>query len=186
MINCQNIRLEKISKNMPEFGKIKHLYLSAFPDDERAPFSLLAGKARRSNVEWLAIFDGEMFVGFFYNVLYKEDLAYIFYFAIEDDLRGCGYGSAAMSALKRKYAEKRLFLAMEELDAAAENFAQRQRRSEFYEFNGFKNIHTKLLEGSVTYDVMAIGGTVSKAEYHHLMMGWLGWWRILVRTEILE
>lgn len=183
--NISNIRLEKIGKNMPEFGQIKRLYLAAFPDDERAPFPLLAGKARRSNVEWLAIFADKTFVGFFYNVLYGENLVYIFYFAIEENLRGRGYGSAAMSALKRKYAGKRLFLAMEEMDEAAENFAQRQRRCEFYEFNGFENTHTKLLEGRVIYDVMAIGGTVSKEEYHNLMMGWLGWWRLFVHTEIL-
>lgn len=181
-----NITLRKISRNMAEYQQIQRLYMSAFPADERAPFRLLAGKARRPNVDWLGIFDDDICVGFFYNVLYKEDLAYIFYFAIEEKLRGCGYGSAAISALKREYAGKRLFLAMEEMDENAENFSQRQSRKEFYEFNGFRDMHTKLLEGRVVYDVLSIGGQVDRLEYHDLMMGWLGWWRIFTNTKFLD
>lgn len=181
-----NITFKKICRNMPEYQQIKQLYLTAFPEDERAPFLTLAVRSRRANVDWLGIFDGDICVGFFYNVLYKEDLAYIFYFAIEENLRGCGYGSAAMSALKREYAGKRLFLAMEEMDEAAENFAQRVSRKEFYEFNGFRDMHTKLLEGRVIYDVMSIGGLVDKQEYHHLMMNWLGWRRLFVNTKFLD
>lgn len=182
----KNVTLRKISKNMPEYRQIRSLYFAAFPADERAPFPLLAAKAARRNVDWWAIFDGELFVGFFYAVLYKEDLVYLFYFAIEENLRGCGYGSAALSELKREYAGKRLFLAAEEMDENAENFAQRQSRKQFYEFNGFRDMHTKLLEGTVTYDVLSLGGTVTKDEYHHLMMDWLGWWRLFVRTYFLD
>lgn len=181
----KDVTLRKIHKNMLEYKQIRQLYQSAFPADERAPFALLAAKAARPNVDWWAVFDGDTFVGFMYIVLYKEDLGYLFYFAIEENLRGRGYGSASISALKREYADKRLFLAMEEMDEAAENFEQRKSRKQFYEFNGFCDMHTKLLEGTVIYDVLSMGGTVTKEEYHGLMMGWLGWWRIFVKTKFL-
>lgn len=182
-----NIVLKQITKNTEELPQIKQLYLTAFPEDERAPFGRLAARAAKPYVDWLAIFNGDACVGFFYNVLYKEDLVYIFYFAIEENLRGQGYGSAALAALKAYYAGKRLFLAMEEMDTAAENYAQRLCRKQFYEFNGFVDIHTKLLEGTVIYDVMSQDGhPIYKEEYHNLMMPWLGWWRFLVRTKFLD
>lgn len=181
-----NIKLKKISKKSPECGYIKQIYLNSFPEDERAPFGMLARKAAKKNVDWFAILDGDKCIGFFYNVLYKEDLVYLFYFAIDESQRGRGYGSAALSALKREYRGKRLFLAMEEMNEDADNFAQRLARKEFYEFNGFRDMKTKLIEGTVIYDVMSIGGTVDKLEYHNLMMSWLGWFRIMVRTKFLD
>lgn len=181
-----DIKLKKINRKSPEISYIRRLYSVAFPKDEQAPFFILAAKSARKNVDWWAIIDGDNCVGFFYTVLYKEDLVYIFYFAIDENVRGRGYGSAALTALKREYDGKRLFLAMEEMDENADNYEQRLNRKKFYEFNGFCDMGTKLIEGTVIYDVLSIGGNVAKDEYHNLMMSWLGWYRLFVRTEFLD
>lgn len=180
-----SIKLQRISKNLPVYPQIRRLYLTAFPADERAPFWLLAAKAAKPGVDWWAIYNEETWVGFFY-VLNDADLSYLFYFAIADEQRGNGLGSAALQALQRQYAGRRLFLAIEELDTAAANYAERLGRKRFYQQNGFADMHTRMLEGRVIYELMGIGGAVSKADYKHLINGWLGLWRLMLRTEILD
>ncbi|MDO5783729.1 MAG: GNAT family N-acetyltransferase [Eubacteriales bacterium] len=180
-----NVHLEKVA-NKAERKKIRSLYRRAFPADERAPFWLLARKAHRSNVDWWSIYDGDTWVGFFY-VLHDNDLSYVFYFAISEQCRGKGYGSQALSELKKKYAGRRIFLAIEQLDPAAENYVERVKRKQFYEKNGFTDLHEKLREANVVYSLLGIGGTVRKEEYKTLICNWCGSLLArLVRMEIVS
>ena len=67
------------------------------------------------------ILAGGRLAGFFY-VLRDGRLAYIFHFAIHQDFRGRGVGTSALKALLERCAGERLFLAIEQIDPAAENF----------------------------------------------------------------
>ena len=166
--------------------KIKKLYLTAFPAEERVPFFLIMSKTRRGKGEMLAAYDGEEFVGFAYMVCYK-DLAYIFYFAVEESNRGKGYGGKILKAVKEKYSGSRIFLAREQLDESAGNYAQRVRRHNFYLNNGFTDLPCQIKEASVIYDVMGIGGTVSAEEYEALVTPWAGrLLRNIIDMKIIE
>lgn len=166
--------------------KIKKLYLTAFPAEERAPFFLIMSKARNENGEMLAAYDGEKFIGFVYMVCYK-DLAYLFYLAVEGGERGKGYGGKILSAVKEKYSGKRIFLAREQLDKNAENYSQRVSRRNFYLHNGFTDLPCLIKEASVVYDVMSIGGSVSAEEYDALITAWIGkFLRKIVDMRIIE
>jgi len=177
-----SIVLEKTN----DCDKIKELYLRAFPRDERAPFSMIRRRARQGRADMLTARDGEEFVGFVYMVC-LGDLAYIFYFAIDADKRGMGYGSAVLTELKKRYEGKRLFLAREQLDESADNYAQRLRRHEFYLRNGFEDKRFKIKEASVIYDAMGIGGEVSAEEYRELIEHWNGkFMRKLIDMRIIE
>lgn len=180
-----NIKLKQITKTLPEYKKIRSLYLTAFPADERAPFSLLASGARKTNVDWWAIYNDDIWAGFFY-IVNDNDLSYIFYFAIDDYQRGNGLGSAALQLLQQQYNNRRLFLAIEELDKDAANYDERVKRKQFYQHNNFNDLHTRMLEGRVIYELMGIGGSVSKQEYKHLINKWLGLWRFIIPTKILD
>lgn len=180
-----NIHLEKLSTK-EERKQARSLYHHAFPADERAPFWLLARKAHRSNVDWWSIYDGDTWAGFFY-VLHYNDLSYLFYFAISPQCRGKGYGSQALCELKKVYAGRRIFLAIEQLDPAAENYAERVRRKQFYERNGFTDLHEKLREANVVYSLLGIGSAVRKKEYKALIRNWGGALLTrLVRMEIVS
>ena len=168
-----SIELRKINRDRKEKRKCKRLYLTAFPDNERAPFILLSYKARRDSVDFLSVYAGDKWLGFFY-VVRDEDLAYIFYFAISETERGKGYGSAALQALKEYYFSYRLFLASETLDDAAPNSAERVKRKNFYLNNGFEDLKTKVQEGEVIYDILGVGGEVTNSEYQRLMFKWMG------------
>lgn len=162
-----------VLKSAENFDEIKRLYMTAFPKEERAPFFMIKNKARQGKADMLAAWDGDEFVGFVY-LLRDLDMAYLFYFAITQDKRGCGYGSEILALLRERYAGKRFFLAREQLDEEAENYGQRCRRHEFYLRNGFEDLHFQIKEASVVYDAMGIGGEISSEEYKRLIDHWVG------------
>lgn len=165
------ITLEKA--DVSERRKIKELYKNSFPPEERAPYFLLERMTKNDRGRMLAAREGGTFVGFVYLVCYS-DMVYLFYFAVEADKRGQNYGSRILKVLQEKYRGKRLFLAREQLDPAADNYRQRVKRHEFYLKNGFKDWTCKIKEASVVYDVMGIGREISAKEYEDLITGWCG------------
>ena len=88
-----NIKLININRNDSDLEKIRQLYLTAFPSDERAPFGLLVRKAKKPNINFFSCHDSETWIGFIY-VINHIDLSYLYYFAVDDAERGKGYGTA--------------------------------------------------------------------------------------------
>lgn len=114
-------------------------------------------------------------------------MAYLFFFAVDEERRGKGLGSAALAALKERYAGKRLFLARERLDEPCDNLDQRMRRHAFYLRNGFADLPLHIQEGSVVYDVMSVGGSITPQEYGGLIRSWTGpIVRRLIKMEMTE
>lgn len=159
--------------NPEEMKKIKELYLSAFPKDERAPFRLMKLRAKQGKGRMLAAEDGDTFVGFAY-IIGNDTCAYLFYLAITPGMRGRGCGSAILGRLREMYKDKRLFLARESLDPSADNYEQRVRRHEFYLRGGFEDLACKIREYTVTYDVMSIGGSITPEDYKDIITPWCG------------
>ncbi len=167
------VQFQKIAKSSPDFAKTKRLYQTAFPRNERAPLARLMKRTADENAVMFGIYDGAIWVGLLY-VLNRDDLSYIFYFAIDDEKRGKGYGTAAMREFQRLYAGRRIFLAAEQRDPSAENYAERCRRADFYLRCGFSEMHMKIREASVVYDVFGVGGNVAPEEYEEMMRRYLG------------
>ncbi len=178
------VTLEKYEKR--DLKKLKRLYLNAFPAEERAPFFLLMLKARQGRAEMLTAKINGKFVGFAYMVCHG-DLAYLFYLAVADKLRGKGIGGKIIGAVKERYRGRRIFLARERLDKNTGNYAQRVSRREFYLRCGFRDLPCMIKEASVIYDVMGIGGTVSAKDYDRLISSWSGrLLRKIVDMKIIE
>lgn len=165
--------LKNVSKNQPYYKKIKRLYKNAFPISERAPFWFLISKSRKENVDFWALFDKQKFIGLIYVVNFS-DLSYIFYFAILDSERGKGYGSKVLEVIKDKYLNRRIFLAIEQLDKNSENYEERVKRKQFYMKNGFMELKLKLKEAAIVYELLGIGGTISPKEYDLLIEAYAG------------
>ena len=178
-----SILLKDISKDSPDFKRIKKLYKQAFPANERAPFFLLSAKAKKESVDFLGIYDEEKWVGLMY-VVNNADLSYIFYFAVSGKERGKGIGSGALNAAKEKYAGRKIFLAIEQLDKTAANYQERVKRKQFYKRSGFIDLKMKLREAAVTYDLLGIGGTVSAKEYEDVIGRYLG--KVLSKLIIMK
>ena len=158
--------------NQQDYQNIKRVYLSAFPKEERPPFSILRRSVEQKKGMFLVIEEGEQFIGFLHVVVHS-DLVYLAFFAIDEACRGKGYGSQSLQHLQQRFAEKRILVAREALDADADNYAQRVRRYGFYLRNGFAEIPYSIKEGGVTYDAMSTNGDVRPEEYDDLVSNWV-------------
>jgi len=172
-VKKEHLMITLQTPNKDDNRKIKRLFRSAFPPDERPPYFLLNWKAKREKAQILVAKDNNTFVGFVYLVTHL-DLVYLFFLAVDESRRRCGCGSKLLTALKEKYAGKRIFLAREPLDPDAENYAQRVSRHNFYLKNGLVDLPMKIKEGPLVYDTMGIGGNISADEYHALICAWGG------------
>lgn len=156
-----------------DYGKIKALFLSAFPKEERPPYFFLMNRVKRKKARMLIAEDEGAFVGFAY-LLCLRDMVYIFLLAVSEASRGKGYGSLILQRILAEHNGKRVFLAREQLDASADNYSQRLNRRAFYMKNGFEDLPCKIKEASVVYDVMGKGGSIGAGEYKELIAMWAG------------
>ena len=181
-----SITLKKIKGEKTDLDYVKKLYMTAFPSDERAPFFMIRRRVSEEYVDLWSILDGEKWGGFLY-VVKNSDIAYVHYFAINEDARGKGVGTSAIKSMIEKYSGKRIFLAIEQLDKAADNYEQRVKRRRFYENCGLSLMKGRIKEATVVYDILGIGGKVNNKEYKELMDKWMGWpMKHFIKMEIIE
>ena len=160
------LQYEIITENHQDLSKIRHLYLTAFPEDERAPFDSLIQRAKKPNIDFVAFYDEKQFCGFTY-LIKEEHLLYIFYFAVDDHLRNKGYGSMIINYLKEIYKDYSIFLEIEVLNPTEANYAQRKRRKDFYIRNEFRESGYGYTFG-VEYEVMIYGNGHQPKLWHDL------------------
>jgi len=180
-----DIRLVDIKQDTSHLADMQRLYNTAFPSDERAPFGWLVRGAKKDNIDFLACMNGKEWVGLLYTVNYN-DLSYIFYFAVDDNQRGKGCGTAILKAAQEKYSGRRLFLAIEEVEEKYDNYGERVRRQHFYENAGFIRTEQKMQEATVIYDLMSVGGRIGSKEYRKLMRSFGGLRTYLIPLRIFE
>lgn len=179
------ILLKEFDKKSADYKAIKQLYKTAFPSEERAPYFMLTLRAKQGKGDFCAAYDNTEFVGMVY-VISDDALAYVFYLAVSEKHRGAGYGSSILTAVKEKYSDKQIFLAIEELDPSAENYEQRINRKHFYEKNGLSLMNCKLREVNMIYDVMGTGEEIEPARFRQLMRNWIGsFFGLFFTTDII-
>ena len=114
------------------------------------------------------------------DLIYHKDIVFVFYFAVRGDLRGKGYGSQILDALKEKFPARRLILTIEDPDAPCENREQRQKRKAFYQKNCFAACGYPMIEKGIAYQALSFGGQVSADELQALLKAYMGgfWYRL--------
>lgn len=176
---------KNINTHNADISRIERLYISAFPEDERAPFKRLISKSKRRDMSFFVIYDDGQFLGFVY-IASRKDLSYIYYLALEEDMRNKGYGTKILSALSRRFSDRRLFLAAEQPDESKSNNAIRLRRIAFYERCGFHRTGDALLEGSVVYSLLSTCGRVENSEYRSLIRNFAGVLLLIYPMRIIK
>lgn len=165
------IEVRQISTKSNDFKNIKRVYNTVFPQNELLPLSLLKMRAK---AEFCSIYNEERkWVGFFYTV-YNKRIAYIFFLAIDPHHHGQGLGSATLTAIKERYAGKRITLSAERPDPQAPNNEQRLRRHRFYAKNGFVKTGLYTVEkGNEKFDLLSTQSNVNPQFYQQLMDSYL-------------
>lgn len=92
-----------------------------------------------------------------FAAVYKyEDLAYLFFLAIDEACRSRGYGSVAIKTLKEIYPDKTHVVDFEKPDDSANNCIQRKKRRDFYIRNGYKETGCFLSYLGVDYEIFCM------------------------------
>ena len=82
--------------------KIKHLYETAFPEDEQIPWKDLMRLVEEMPLDFTAYYDGEEFIGF--TIVYpRKSINRFWYFAVCEKLRGKGYGQKILTQMIEHY-----------------------------------------------------------------------------------
>ena len=144
----------------------RSLYESAFPEEERPPFSILLGM--KNNVLYI-VKEDDTFIGLVDTAAYKDQL-YIFFLAIEPSMQNKGYGTQILKDIVAKNPGKRVYLSIETIDPKANNYSQRLQRLAFYERNGFFRTGESFDEFGVTYDLLTYGHDAVSVKEHYKLM----------------
>lgn len=168
-----SMTIESLKKHPQQINKVKELYLDSLPQNERIPMNLLLWKAKKDFVDFLVIYDEDVFVGFTY-LMTCNDLTYVLYLAIDNNIRSKGYGSRTLTLLKEKYPNNRIILNIEVVDKIADNYEQRLTRRKFYIRNGYKGSTLLYQDRWGLYEVLIYRDQVDKEEFYDLLKRFAG------------
>lgn len=164
---------------------VEPLFVSAFPIDERPPADIYfeSFKNHAKNTLYGFYKDG-LFMGFASVVLYK-DICYIFFLAIQDELRGQGYGSKILSMIKEMYQNDVILLCYEEVDKKYKDYENRRKRAGFYHKNGFIDNPLKTNEFGVIFQTAYYGNRpITFEEYQSIFRIGFGDWAVKYLKEV--
>ena len=168
--------------------EVKQLYITAFPKEERAPFSLLMHRVNNGRDSFYAVEDNGEFVGLVYTIR-KGSLVYVFFLAVIEGKRGMGYGTRILRCIRRLNPGCVVALLIEDTEeTGADNYEQRIGRLGFYQANGFKQLNVRINEAGVRYELLGTDTTVTQADFLDLMKDYAGELlaKFLYRKTIIE
>lgn len=100
------MNLEKIAENERFQEKVNLLAKEAFPPKEYFAPKKMIEMAQTENFDFWALTGSNQFIGFMTLMTY-QDLAYLFFLAIDPAYRSMGYGSQAIASLVCAYPDKK-------------------------------------------------------------------------------
>ena len=120
--------------------RLYRLYRSAFPREERKPFSVIVRMYRTGKTDVWCICRDKRVLGMV-STVNGGNLVLLDYFAVDRACRGQGLGSEALAMVQQIYAGQGLFAEIESTRELAPNRALRLRRKEFYIRGGMEPLN---------------------------------------------
>ena len=161
------MEMKKALPGTKVFRDVKELYFSAFPAEERLPFSrMVLLSMLKPAVALLGYYEGDTFCGFSFTVC-TERYLYINFVAVNPFLRSKGYGAGIVTMLKEKY-RKPVLCEVKIPEVGCESNEQDARRIAFWERNGFDflgNEYTITNPCGVSYVICATEGPFERDAY---------------------
>ena len=158
------LRIEIINKNFKDMSKVEALAADAFD----FPPKVMAQMSEEEDMDFLAFYDDDIFVGFIV-VSQHKNMIYVFFFAIDQTLRSSGYGARALSTLKEHYKGCQFFADIEKIDVTAPDNEERKRRRAFYLRNGYKTSEYFMFYKETDYEVLYSEGEFDLDSFKELI-----------------
>lgn len=147
---------------------MKRLNKKAFPKNDRIPFDQLMELSSNNHFDFLAIKNGETFIGF-YLIAKDPGNVYVFFFAVTKKQQSKGYGRQILDALIEYYPHQQIVLDLEEMDETEPNAAHRETKKEYYEENGFHETGYDLKYAGRQYELLCSRKAFDKASFTALL-----------------
>lgn len=151
----EDLRYEKVTSGMKDFDKLKELYDTAFPPEERV-FSLEEAQRyveKKGGIEAKAVYDGEDMVGF-YALTVNENYKYLQFIAVNPNIRSKGYGGRILTELLEENRNGIFFASIERPVPGKEGYEMKMRRQKFYERNGMITVDRPRIAGGVEFIIV--------------------------------
>ncbi|MBR5684529.1 MAG: GNAT family N-acetyltransferase [Muribaculaceae bacterium] len=135
---------------------LRRLYETAFPEGEQIPYEDLIHLLDVMDIDYRAYYDGEMLVGLT-MVLHLPCYNWGWYFAVQEELRGKGYGQEILTSVLDQYRGRHPFVIDIESPQQpdAPNPEQRKRRHAFYLRNGLKDTGAHRTYNGITFTILS-------------------------------
>ena len=133
------------------------LYTEAFDRRMQVPLQSLFRVSALHKADFMAVFDDDIFIGFYYVYLHG-DSAFLYYLAVTESMRCRGYGTEILDLIKDNYCpERRIVLCTEAPLVDDKLVSSRYRRLGFYSRNGFIDTLYKFESVGIQYEVLYWG-----------------------------
>lgn len=149
--------------------KIKRIYYESFPSKERMPWTMMLFLSMLPTTKFKAIYDDEKLCGFIYfGVLGKH--VFVMFFAVDSELRNCGYGSKILSELKERYPKKMIVVTIE--PTVNNPLDIRDRRKQFYIRNNFAETGCFIKSFGDLQEILVCGGTFNRKTFSMFLLSY--------------
>ena len=151
------LTVRPVTEGTPVAGFVTELYTEAFDRRMQVPVSNLFKVSALHKADFMAVFDDDLFVGFYYVYLHGDN-AFLYYLAVCGSMRCRGYGTEILDIIKDTYYPKyRIVLCTEAPLVDDKLVSSRYRRLAFYSRNGFIDTLYKFESVGVRYEVLYWG-----------------------------
>lgn len=179
MLNFAVMTTEPITRDFRDLEKVRRLYEDSFPAEERLDFNDLLTLLERADVEFVATYLDDRFVGFTY-VLRFPDYVWGFYFAVEPEFRGKKLGTQMLVDVLKRNSDRLFVIDIESVEQPWESEdkvpeglapkALRARRHDFYLRHGLRDSGVTREFKHIAYTIMEHGeGNIDSADYDRLI-----------------
>ena len=132
------IKFRKVTESDEQLNsQIEELNSKVFPSSETtANLHFLAGLYKGATVDFIAVEDDNMFVGYTYVINFFQG-SFIYYLAIEPEIQGKGYGTALLKHLRKIQGNRPIALTIFAPEPDKDDNEECLKRKWFYVKNGY-------------------------------------------------
>ncbi|TVT27721.1 GNAT family N-acetyltransferase [Salinicoccus cyprini] len=163
-----SLYIKEVTSDFEDMEHLKKINDEAFPEEEHMPMEEMLEMVAENKLDISAVYDGDALVGFFAMVVH-ENIAFIFFLAVDENQRSKGYGSRTLSLIKEQYPDHQIVLDIESVDENADNLEQREARKQFYLKNGFNETNFNVAFKSMLMDVLCSSETLDEPNFRKLL-----------------
>lgn len=158
----KRMEMKELKRGDRELNEIRRLYEASFSEDEKMPFRVILNRLNEHHKLYL-ITDEEQIAGFVY--MYLDKVSFVYYFAVEEHLRGKGYGTRILQMLNGIESTEKIVLEIDRVTDDMTEADESYRRLRFYEHSGYARTGICYRFFSVDYELIANPPGYTKEEY---------------------